>query len=183
VQVLKGHASEVKTRLSNLLTDAFRMVIAVPHSSITIVIEEFERENFMRGGALSKRAQSHADPFKVIEGHSRAFERGDFDEVRKYLADDCVYILPGGVEHTSPEDAVEWLAKRTPRFAFDRRVSEVAAGERGPVVYSRGVLSGRYADGAEYENVRIVVRYELAGDKIISINAWNDLRPPARPET
>ena len=43
------------------------------------------------------------------------------------------------------------------------------------VVYARGALSGEWPDGAAFEGVRFIDRFEITGGKIVRQDVWNDI--------
>lgn len=182
VHLFKGHSRGVKTRLANMLTDAFRMVIPTSPNAITVLLEEFDRENYMRGGAIRRRQDAYADPVTVLSAYIKAFQTSDFDALKDCLTDDFTFTMPGGAVFGEMSEVLEWLGTQLPSFKVSDQVSETAFGERGPVVYVRGVLAGKRSDGAQFENTRMVTRYEFAGGKIASVGFWYDLPSPA-PET
>jgi 4-oxalocrotonate tautomerase len=54
-RILKGRGAETKRRLASALTVAVVDVLDVPLQSVTVVIDEYDRENWATGGEL------HAD--------------------------------------------------------------------------------------------------------------------------
>ena len=62
-RILKGRSLEIKRRLASALTVAAVDVLDVPLGSVTVVIEEHDRENWATGGELhaDRQAASGAD--------------------------------------------------------------------------------------------------------------------------
>jgi 4-oxalocrotonate tautomerase len=57
-RILKGRGAEIKRRLASALTIAVVDVLDVPLQSVTVVIDEYERENWATGGELLADRQS-----------------------------------------------------------------------------------------------------------------------------
>jgi phenylpyruvate tautomerase PptA (4-oxalocrotonate tautomerase family) len=175
VQLLEGQSPGVKTRLANALTDAFLMVIPAPAASMTIVLQELERENYMRGGALRRGEDGFEDPVKTMLAYLAAVETEDRDTAHGHMTEDCEFHLPGGVVVRSPFEVVEWARNRSRIMGFSVTSTDTSPGEHGPVVHLRGMLSGEWNDGVPFDGVRMSTRYEFARDKIRRVDLWNDL--------
>ncbi len=58
--ILKGRSAEIKRRLASALTIAAVDVLDVPLQSVTVIIEEHDRENWAIGGELHADRQAPA---------------------------------------------------------------------------------------------------------------------------
>lgn len=175
ILLFKGQSSEAKTRLINAVTDAFRMVIPAPPASITVMLRELERENYMRGGASRRRSEALPEPRGVVMAYLAALQATDFDAVRAVLTEDCTFRMPGGQVFDSPEDMAAWARPRTRSFDYSLLGMETAPGDTGPVVYMRGSMSGIWPDGTPFDDVSMVTRFVFMGARIRTIQVWHDL--------
>ncbi len=64
-RILKGRGAEIKRRLASALTVAVVDVLDVPLQSVTVVIDEYDRENWATGGELHSDRQSPAKADEV----------------------------------------------------------------------------------------------------------------------
>jgi 4-oxalocrotonate tautomerase len=64
-RILKGRGGEIKRRLVSALTVAVVDVLDVPLQSVTVVIDEYDRENWATGGELHADRQSAAKTDEV----------------------------------------------------------------------------------------------------------------------
>lgn len=193
VHLFKGHPAQVRTRLINAMTDAFRMVIQAPPASITVLLHELEQENFMRGGAMRRRVVALREPISVLQDYIKAMESRDLDLAQKHLTDDCQIFMPGGEVFTSP--AIIWFQARVRKMDFKIIGSGTSAGEQGPTVLIRMAMSGQWLDGTPFADVRMAAKFEFHGNQIRQIDMWTDLaehalarggygvRPPDVPDT
>jgi 4-oxalocrotonate tautomerase len=62
VQLAGARPAETKRRLASALTDAVVDVLDVPRSDITVLIEEFARENWATGGSLASDRSAKDNP-------------------------------------------------------------------------------------------------------------------------
>lgn len=175
VHLLKGQSPSVRTRLINAMTDAFRMIVPAPPAAITVLLHEIERENYMRGGAMRRRTEALPEPVSVLLDYLAALRDGDFDKANDFLTEDCEFHLPGGGSVSSPVEVVEWARTRSSIMGFDLESTDTSPGDRGPVVYLRGRLTGEFHDGVPFTGVRMVTRYAFEGGKICQVDLWNDL--------
>lgn len=103
-----------------------------------------------------------------------AIDRLDVGAARKLSAPDARYVSPGGTQTGSLDEIVMRLGQRYRQVGkkierFDR--VEMAEGD---VVFVSGSLHGAWEDGAPFENVRFVDRFEIRDGKIASQEVWND---------
>jgi 4-oxalocrotonate tautomerase family enzyme len=175
VHLFKGYSAPVRTRLINALTDAFRMVLPAPPASITVMLHELERENYMRGGAMRRRGEALEEPTALMLTYLAAVERGDYALADSYITDDCEYHLPGGVVVDSPAKVIAWATARSKVMGIAITGTETGPGERGPVVHLRGLLSGEWHDGGTFKDVRMCTRYSFDRNQICRVDLWNDL--------
>lgn len=104
-----------------------------------------------------------------------AIDRLDVGAARKLSAPDARYVSPGGTQTGSLDEIVMRLGQRYRQVGkkierFDR--VEMAEGD---VVFVSGSLHGAWEDGAPFESVRFVDRFEIRDGKIASQEVWNDV--------
>lgn len=175
VHIQDGQPVDVKTRLVNAMTDAFRMVLPAKPDSITVILHEMERENYMRGGGSRRRTVALREPISVVSAYMKSLHERDFLQMDEFVHPDCLFHLPGGEVFSRPADAFTWWNARVSKLHFHLIANEVSPGERGPSVLIRASMSGEWLDGVPFEGVRLANRYEFDGDKICRVDMWNDL--------
>lgn len=175
VRLFKGQPASVKTRLINAMTDAFRMVVPAPSSSLTVILTELERDNYMRGGAMRRPSEALPEPVGVIMSYLTALQAGDLTAVRGHLSEACAIHLPGGNVIADPGELVTWARTRMRVFKVQVLGTDASPGPRGPVVHLRGRQSGEFPDGTPFEGIRFSTRYEFDARKIARIDMWSDL--------
>lgn len=120
-------------------------------------------------------AEAKAMVLTVLE----ALMTGDAETVAQGVAEDCEIVFTGGRRFSRPADIAAFNAGR---YAWVRKrleradVAEGAAGPDGPdfVVYSMGALYGAWPDGAPFDDMRYIDRFELRGGRIVKWEVWND---------
>jgi hypothetical protein len=103
-----------------------------------------------------------------------AMDRLDPDAARRLSAPGARFVFPGGVRTGSLDEIVtrsgqsyRQIGKKIERF--DR-----VEMPEGDVVFVSGSLHGAWEDGAPFENVRFVDRFEIRAGKIALQEGWND---------
>ena len=114
-----------------------------------------------------------------------AMERRALAEVEATLAPDFTMVFPGPAEFRDLAAMVRGGSSRYQRIAKlieaveSFPAPEQPAGSGAPdsrqVVYVRGTLYGVNSHGAEFAGVRFVDRFELAADRFLRQDVWNDL--------
>ena len=84
-------------------------------------------------------------------------------------------VFPGPARFTAFEDLIAWAAPRYRSVAKKiDSVEEAPMGER-VAVWITGTLHGVRLDGSDFEGIRFVDRFEVAGGRITRQDVWNDL--------
>lgn len=177
---LKGYDQGTRTRLSHGLTDALRMVIPAPPESITIVLHELERDNYMRGGALRRREDPLPDPRDVIRRFNTAMMAGDFEAAEALVTDDCVFRLSGGGLASRPDEVASFTAGHWSEFSMTVESADICAGPAGAIIYERVVINGVASNGDKIVNLRSAIRFEFRGPLICEFETLTNhpLFPP-----
>lgn len=101
----------------------------------------------------------------------RLMEARDLAAAQAMLAPDFVMVFPGGVTMTCLEELVAWSRTRYTRVVktFDRIEATADA------VWVSGTLAGEWLDGATFDGIRYVDRFEIRYGLISRQEVWNDM--------
>lgn len=103
-----------------------------------------------------------------------AIDRLDPGTARKLSAPDARYVSAGGTETGSLDEIVTRLGQRYRQIGKKIERFDRVEMKDGDVVFVSGTLHGAWEDGAPFENVRFVDRYEIRAGKIAQQEVWND---------
>lgn len=103
-----------------------------------------------------------------------AIDRLDTGTAKRLSAPDARYVFPGGVETGSLDEIVTRLGQRYRQVGKKIERFDRVEMPEGDVVFVSGSLHGAWEDGAPFENVRFVDRFEIRGGKIALNEVWND---------
>lgn len=173
--VLEGYDDGAKTRLGKALTDAVQMVVPADPEAITVILHEMPRAHYMRGGTHRSGAPALPDPCAVVRDYLAAMEARDLEAARAILGDGFVMNFPGAAGMQTLEELIAWSK---PRYQFVRKTYEgfeALQGAGHAVVYARGTLFGAWPDGAAFEGIRFIDRFEVTGGRITRQDVWNDI--------
>ena len=173
--ILEGYADEAKTRLAVALTDAVRLVVPAPDEAITVLLHELSPAAYMRGGQSRTPAPALPDPCRIVTDFLAAMEARDLARAEAALGDGFTMVFPGTGEMHALQELIDWARDR---YRFVRKTySGMEACRAGGVtaVYARGTLSGEWPDGTPFDGIRFIDRFEIAGDRIIRQDVWNDI--------
>lgn len=99
----------------------------------------------------------------------------DLAAARKLLAPGFSMTFPGPVVMTELEQLVEWAHGRYQRVSKQYERFDECWGDEATVVHCSGTLYGTWLDGAAFEGVRFLDRFEVADGLIRRQDVWNDL--------
>ncbi|MDA4844025.1 tautomerase family protein [Hoeflea poritis] len=173
--ILEGYASEEKSRLTAALTDAVRFVVPAPDEAITVMLHEYPKEAYARGGVHRAPAPALPKPDRLVLDYLAAMEARELERAEAMLGDSFVMAFPGTAPMTALAQLVDWSKSR---YRFVKKSYEaVEAFNSGgaAIVYARGTLSGEWLDGAAFEGIRFIDRFEVVGGKIVRQDVWNDI--------
>ncbi|SNC64739.1 4-oxalocrotonate tautomerase family enzyme [Marinobacter sp. es.048] len=175
VNLLRGYNSELKSRLSRVLTAVISGITRAKPETISVWIDEFDSDNYSRGGQVRQPGPGAADPETLVRDYLTAMEQRELDTARRYLSEDFVMTFPGSGDLTSLNQLVEWSKGRY-RFVKKTVAAVNVAYEMGEVVvFVNGTLSGEWPDGAAFDSVRFIDRFEIRDDHLVRQDVWNDL--------
>ena len=173
--LLEGYGDADKQRLATALTDAARMVIPAAADAFSVMIHEMPAANYTRGGISRKPAPAAPDPCELIRSYLKAMENRDLDTARAMLGEGFAMNFPDAPGLTTLEQLIAWAK---PRYRFVKKTYDsFEAFQQGDVtiVYSLGTLFGEWPDGAPFEGIRYIDRFELKGGRITRQDVWNDM--------
>lgn len=111
---------------------------------------------------------------RLVRDYLTAVEARDLDRARRYLAEDAELIFPGGKR---PKDLDQLVANSGGRYQkVAKRIGgvDVQPTARGAIAYCHGELHGLWDDGAPFDGVRFVDRFEIIDGRIARQWVWND---------
>jgi hypothetical protein len=114
------------------------------------------------------------DAARLVSDYLAAMEARQLERAAAMLAPGFVMRFPDTGPMTDLAELMAWAAPRYRRVGKTIEATEVVPGSP-PVVWTRGWLHGEWPDGAPFERVRFVDRFELAGGLIARQDVWNDL--------
>lgn len=173
--VLEGYDDGAKTRLGKALTDAVQMVVPAAPDAITVILHEMPKAHYMRGGAHRSGAPALPDPCAVVRDYLAVMEARDLERARGMLGDGFVMNFPGASGLRTLEELIAWSK---PRYRFVKKNYdgfEALQGAGHAVVYARGTLYGEWPDGAAFDGIRFIDRFEVTAGQITRQDVWNDI--------
>mgnify|MGYP005842357397 CR=1 FL=1 len=167
------HATE-KTRLGRALTAAVQSVIPAAPEVITVILHDLPVEDYYRGGETRTPAPALPDPAETVRAFLAAMEARDLAAAAAFLAEGFAMTFPGGVRMATLDELVAWAA---PRYRFVRKSYEAFETVPGQpaIVWCHGTLSGEWPDGAAFDGIRFVDRFEVTGGLLSRQDVWNDI--------
>jgi len=176
LHVLEGYSAEEKQRLGQALTDAVRFVVPADPKLVTVMIHDIPPQDYYRGGVTRKPAPARKDPAAVVLAYLAAMEAREIETASAMLDEAFTMEFPGTGTMTRLEELINWAR---PRYNFVTKTYDgfdamQGAGEAA-IVYCRGTLSGEWPDGTPFEGIRFIDRFEVAADRIIRQDVWNDI--------
>lgn len=126
-----------------------------------------------RPAGTPREVGAHDAPEHVVRAFLSALEARDLAAAGARLAPDARMAFPGGLEHGTLDEVLRDAATRYRRVA--KRIAAVEVYDGGRVVYVLGTLRGVDLDGAPFEGVRFIDRFEIADGRILRQDVWNDL--------
>lgn len=118
------------------------------------------------------------DAEATVRAYLAAMEARDLPLARSFLGEGFVMTFPSGVRMDSLEALVEWSK---PRYRFVRKTYQRFDAMPG-LCYCFGTLCGEWPDGAPFEGIRFIDRFELSGGRIVRQDVWNDMGEVLRAE-
>ena len=116
---------------------------------------------------------------QIVRRYLDAMEARDLDRAKGMLAEGFQMVFPGPAILHSLDELIAWSKERYRSVGkrydqFDEIAGE-AGSPRSSVVYCFGTLHGVWLDGAPFEGIRFIDRFELRDGKIVDQKVWNDM--------
>lgn len=176
LHLLEGYNDQEKQRLGEALTDAVRFVVPAAPELVTVMIHDMPTENYYRGRTQRSPAPARPDPAQIVKDYLTAMEARELDAARAMLARGFSMTFPGTAPMHTLEQLIEWSK---PRYKFVTKTYDGFDAMQGAgnaaIVYCRGTLQGEYHDGARFEGIRFIDRFEITDGKISKQDVWNDM--------
>lgn len=171
IDLLDGYDPAAKARLGTAVTAAIASVIDAPPEAITVILRDMPHANYYRGAIPRQPAPALPDGAEVVRAYLAAMEARDLPAARALLAPGFAMTFPGSITMTSLEELIAWSA---PRYRFVTKTYD-RFDAMGGLVYCFGRLSGEWPDGAAFQGIRFIDRFELSGGLIARQDVWNDM--------
>jgi len=175
ITLMEGYDDDVRTALSERLTDAVRATIAAPLDGITVQINEVKPTGYMRGRQRRKPGAPVPDAATVVHDYLKAMEARDLEKAKSMLAEDFVMRFPGTGEMRGLDELIGWAKDRYASVGKTYERFDVAPGEDGVAVYCYGMLAGEWLDGSKFSDIRFIDRFTVRDGKLVDQRVWNDM--------
>ena len=175
VTLIEGYDDATRQRLCERLTDAAMATIQAPAEAVTVFINEVKPASYMRGREAKTPGPAPRPPAELCLEFLGLQGSRKLDEARAMCAPGFEMVFPGPARFSEFEDLIAWAAPRYRSVAKKiESVEEAPMGER-VAVWITGTLHGVRLDGSDFDGIRFVDRFEVAGGKITRQDVWNDL--------
>lgn len=175
LHLIEGYDEATKRRIGETMTDAVRSIVPAPADGTVVLIHELKPGGYMRGRTAKPAAPALPNPCETVRTFLAAMEARDLETAQDLLAEGFEMTFPGPtVMHTLPE-LIAWAK---PRYNWVKKsFSHVNAmpSPEGSIVFCSGTMYGQWPDGSDFEGIRFMDRFEIAGGKIIRQDVWNDM--------
>ncbi len=176
VTLVSGYAPEAQARLVSHLSAAARSVVPATEAGTTVFVNE--ASTYRRDGRVltgGDGATALPDASEVVREFLNAVGSRDFEAARRWLAPGFEMVFPGGVTLRDLAELTAWASGRYQSVSKHyERLDQAWQGDV-TVVFCSGTLAGRWLDGAAFEGIRFVDRFELVAGRIRRQEVWNDL--------
>lgn len=111
---------------------------------------------------------------RLVRDYLAAVEARDLARAQPYLAEGAELIFPGGKR---PQDLEQLAANSGGRYRkIAKRIDgvDVQPTADGAIAYCHGALYGEWTDGAAFDGIRFVDRFEIVDGLIARQWVWND---------
>ncbi len=112
---------------------------------------------------------------RVAVAFLASMERRDLQAAASALGEGFAMTFPGAARYARLEELVAGAAGRYRWVAKRLEAVEGCAAAGSAVVWVRGTLYGENRHGVAFAGVRFVDRFEVAGDRLVKQDVWNDL--------
>jgi len=176
LHVMQGYDDDAKSRLCVCLSEAVRLVVPAPAEAVTVIIHDLAPSGYMRGGQHRTPAPALPDPVAIVRDYLAAMKMRDLDAAKSMLGADFSMTFPGTGPMTELQQLMDWA---TLRYRFVTKTYDgfevLQSAGAAAVVYCRGTLSGAWLDGAPFDGIRFIDRFEVTTGLITRQDVWNDI--------
>ncbi|MCE8006016.1 nuclear transport factor 2 family protein [Aestuariivita sp.] len=175
IHILEGYGPQDKARLGRAVSDAVRSVVPADPEAITVITRDIPHANYLRGGQARVPAAALPDPVAIVRDYLEAMEARDLDRAEAHLAPGFTMQFPGADPMSTLAELIDWAR---PRYRFVKKTYagfDASAGDQGTVVHCHGTLHGEWPNGAAFEGIRFIDRFELSKGRILRQDVWNDI--------
>ena len=113
-------------------------------------------------------------PQDIARAFLAAIEARDLQAAQALTAPGFTMVFPGNRRHQSLEALFASSNSRYRKVGKIIDGIDVMDGPGGAVVYCYGTLHGQWPDGAPFDGIRYVDRFEIVDGKIAAQAVWND---------
>lgn len=170
--ILAGYSQEEKSQLTRAMTNAIRRVVPVRDQDVTVTLHELPPE---QGRRSRSAVPVDLDPKQIALDYLAALEAREIERAEALLAAGFQMTFPGTEPMARIADLIDWAKDR---YRFVRKTMDIVdafdVGDSA-VVYITGTLSGEWPDGAPFEGIRFIDRFEIKDGKLIRQDVWNDI--------
>ena len=133
-------------------------------------------EQKQTGGLGSAPSQSKGHSAStIVQEFLQAVENRNLDQAHSFLAVDFQMTFPGNTQFTKLEELVAWGKSRYTSISKSYDGFDEFEVDWGAIVYCRGTLSGTLPNGAQFNGIRFIDRFEVRDGKLCDQQVWNDL--------
>lgn len=126
--------------------------------------------------AAASRSDNPAhSPEQVVRAFLALMEARDLKAAELHLAPGFVMNFPGRSGMTRLDELASWARDRYRTVRKTFLAFETCAYEDHAIVFCHGHLSGEWPDGASFDGVRFIDRFEVHGALLVRQDVWNDL--------
>lgn len=174
ITLLPGYSAQAESTMVRRVALAARSVIDAPAAGTTVFVQHantYQRDGkvFASGGA------ERPDASQLVRRFLDHMEQRDLDAAHQLLAPDFAMRFPGSAVMHQLGQLVEWSRGRYRQVAKRYERFDESWTDDGALVYCFGTLHGHWLDGAAFEGIRFIDRFEVAGGLIRRQDVWNDM--------
>lgn len=174
ITLLPGYSKEAEVKMVSRVAQAVRSVIAAPAAGTTVFVTH--SSTYQRDGkVLAAGNVEHVDAADLVRRFLDCMQDRDLSAAAVLLAPGFTMRFPGSPVLHRLEELVEFSRGRYRNVSkiYDR--FDATWADEGAVVYCYGTLYGHWLDGAAFEGIRFIDRFEVTDGLISRQDVWNDL--------
>ena len=184
VTLLPGYSKAAEATMVQRVAQAARSVIDAPAAGTTVFVQHastYQRDGKVFGAGGAERVDASA----LVRRFLDHMEQRDLEAARTLLAPDFAMRFPGSPVLHQLEELVAFSRGRYRNVAKTYERFDASWTDAGAVVYCFGTLYGHWLDGAGFEGIRFIDRFEVSNGLISRQDVWNlsliHISEPTRP--